>query len=78
MDSNIVIIDGYIVVIKPASPFYPAVMECMANRPIAPAGYDYRLKEDLTWELYELPPEPEEEATSEDYEAALNRLGVET
>lgn len=24
------------------------------------------------------PPVPEEEATSEDYEAALNRLGVET
>ena len=24
------------------------------------------------------PPDPEDEATSEDYEAALNRLGVET
>ena len=46
--------------------------------PAAPNGYAYRLKEDLTWELYELPPEPEEDAEPEDYEAALGRLGVNT
>lgn len=45
----------------------------------APHGYQYRLRTDtLEWELVEMPPvEPEdEEATAEDYEAALKEMGV--
>ena len=37
----------------------------------------YRLKEDLSWELYELPiVEEDEEATAEDYQNALAEMGV--
>lgn len=41
-------------------------------------GYGYRLKTDLSWEEYEMPvPEPvEEEAIAEDYEQALQEMGV--
>lgn len=45
-------------------------------------GYGYRLKTDLTWEEYEKPepdpePDPEpEKASSEDYEEALQQMGV--
>lgn len=42
---------------------YNAILDVIHNKPQAEPGYDYRLREDLTWELYELPepPEPEEE-----------------
>lgn len=33
---------------------YNNVLEIIKNKPIANDGFDYRLKEDLTWELYEL------------------------
>ena len=55
---------------------YDTIMEALHNRPSAPDGYAYRLKTDLTWALYKLPPEPEEDAEPEDYEAALRELGV--
>lgn len=34
---------------------YNEILEIIHNKPIAENGYDYRLKENLTWELYELP-----------------------
>jgi hypothetical protein len=35
---------------------YNKILEVIRNKPIiAENGYDYKLKEDLTWELYELP-----------------------
>lgn len=49
---------------------YQAIMDTIQNKPTPPAGFDYRLKTDLTWEQYELPaadPDPElsaEEALS--------------
>ena len=58
---------------------YDGIKRVVENKPTAPEGYDYKLRTDLTWELYELPPappEPEQEAASEDYEEALDRLGV--
>ena len=79
--------DGYISTIGTGSHIgniteeeYNAILEVIHNKPAPPEGYDYKLREDLTWELYELPiPEPEdEEATEEDYKAALNELGVNT
>lgn len=58
---------------------YAQILDTIRSRPTAEAGYGYRLKADLTWELYELPPveEVEQEATMEDYAAALRDMGVE-
>lgn len=59
---------------------YNAILEVINNKPIPPEGHACRLREDMTWELYELPaPEPEDEdATEEDYKSALNTPGVST
>lgn len=43
---------------------YNEIREIIQNRPTASAGYGYRLKESLKWEMYELPKE-EEPAMSE-------------
>ena len=40
---------------------YNEILDLIRNKPIAPDGYDYRLKADLTWELVELPPIPEDD-----------------
>lgn len=47
---------------------YNGIFNAIQNKPAAPDGYGYRLREDLTWELYELPvaEETEEELTSEE------------
>lgn len=46
---------------------YNSLLEVIRNKPSAESGFDYRLKADLTWELYELPPVPEEdEITAEE------------
>lgn len=37
---------------------YDEIMAIIQNRPAA-EGKGYRLKTDLTWEAYDLPPEPE-------------------
>lgn len=43
---------------------YQAILEIIRCRPEIPEGYGARLTEDLTWELYRLPPqEPEEHHT---------------
>ena len=60
---------------------YQAIMDIIRNKPTAEQGFDYRLLEDLTWELYRL-PEPvsddeDTEATEADYLASLAELGVE-
>jgi hypothetical protein len=34
---------------------YYSLLEIIHNKPNAESGYGYKLKEDLTWELYELP-----------------------
>lgn len=35
---------------------YHRITEFFHSKPIAPEGYDYRLKDNLTWECYEQPP----------------------
>jgi hypothetical protein len=55
---------------------YIEIKAVIANMPTAPTGFGYRLKENLEWELYELPEMPEVEATEQDYIAALEQLGV--
>lgn len=44
---------------------YRTIQEIILTVPPAPEGCDYRLKADLTWELYELPA-LEEELTGEE------------
>lgn len=39
---------------------YNAIMAVIQNKPQRTATTDYKLKVDLTWEEYELPPEPED------------------
>lgn len=57
---------------------YRAVKAMLLNPPSAPDGYCYRLREDLEWELCEMPPAPEipEDAGEGDYIAALREMGV--
>lgn len=50
---------------------YNAIYAAIGDKPKAADGYDYRLKTDLTWELYELPPEPEEVSADEALEILL-------
>lgn len=59
---------------------YDTIAKTIKNRPNAPDGSTYKLKTDLTWELVEIPPQPETEAeaTEQDYQNALFDLGVES
>lgn len=56
---------------------YNNILSIIRSRPTPPAGYGYRLKADLTWEQYELPPEPEPSDDDEisDDEAMAIMLG---
>lgn len=51
---------------------YNAILDAIYNRPTAPDGYGYRLREDLTWELYELPVVEEVEQYTEQQLAAMS------
>ena len=45
---------------------YNEIFAIVENKPIPREGYDYRLKDDLTWEEYKLDPLPEPELTTEE------------
>lgn len=59
---------------------YNAILDIIRNAPASQEGYAYKLRADtLEWELMELPPEPqpsEDPAEIEDYEKALDEMGV--
>ena len=57
---------------------YDHILDVIHSKPPATETTDYRLRTDLIWEEYDLPPFPPDdpEADPEDYEAALVRLGV--
>lgn len=56
---------------------YNTISAIMREKPIAPDGYDYKLKIDLTWELVEKMIDVETEVFDEDYtEAGKILLGV--
>lgn len=55
---------------------YDNILSVIHDRPTAPEGYIYKLRTDLTWDLVEEPIPEDEEATEEDYLAALAELGV--
>ena len=45
---------------------YNSILVHIRSCPEAPKGYGYRLKEDLTWELYELPIVEETDISSDE------------
>ena len=45
---------------------YVEILETIRNKPTARDGYDHRLKTDLTWEEYALPPVEPEPLTDEE------------
>lgn len=45
---------------------YAEILTTIRNKPTAREGYDYRLKTDLTWEEYALPPIEPEPPTDEE------------
>lgn len=54
---------------------YNHIKAIIETVPIASEGFCYRLKENLEWELCEMPT-IEETATEADYQSALEELGV--
>ena len=54
---------------------YTQIMSVIQNRPTPPEGCDYRLREDLTWEEYELPIIDPAEMEISDSEALAIILG---
>lgn len=55
---------------------YMSIKGMLENAPTAQDGFYYKLKENLEWELCELPTIEGEEATEADYQSALEELGV--
>lgn len=45
---------------------YNTILSVIANKPVATETTDYMLKEDLTWEEYEMETPPEDGATPEE------------
>lgn len=45
---------------------YVEILETIRNKPTARDGYDHRLKTDLTWEEYAMPPIEPEPLTEEE------------
>lgn len=74
MEYKKIIVDGYILGLAEveqngniSKEEYDRITEIIHFKPIAPEGYDYRLREDLTWELYKLPPaSDDDEITAEE------------
>ena len=74
-----IIKDGYIFAVctgsgdvEIATEEYANIVDLVHNRPTPPEGYDYRLREDLTWEEYELPIiDPVEEEISDEEALAI-------
>ncbi len=75
-----IVFDNHVVAIEKNDGQYEEILRLINHAPqSAMDGYVYMLRADtLEWELVELPPmpEPEDAAAAADYEAALNRLGV--
>ena len=75
------ILDGYILVIGTGNGFeeiseseYNTILFIIRNKPATTETTDYHLREDLTWEEYQVPPTPEPEPTDEDKAEAYDIL----
>ena len=76
-----IITDGYITAvgtgvgdIEITQDEYESILAVIQSRPIPDAGFDYRLREDLTWEQVDAPVIEDEEISDE--EAMNIMLGV--
>lgn len=65
--------DGYILAVgtglcgeEISEEYFNKVLNVIKHKPARTATTDFRLKEDLTWEEYEVPPEPEPEPTADE------------
>ena len=68
---------GYIVSVTSDS-LTGEIQHAIASVPHAPDGYAYRLKADtIQWELYELPPAPEDDEITAEEVAELEKLATE-
>lgn len=54
---------------------YNTILNAIKDKPEDKENIKYRLRDDMVWEEY-YSPDPEPEASEEDYETALKRLGV--
>lgn len=70
------IIDSYLVAVGSGSggteiteAEYAELLNIIRSKPVATEGYDYRLKADLTWDVYERPVIPLEDDEISDTEA---------
>lgn len=87
------IIDGYLVAVGNGSggteitaDEYAELLNIIRNKPSAESGFDYRLREDLEWELYEIPTTEEEaqgytaeqlaELSNDELKAILAEMGI--
>lgn len=77
--------DGYIVFVSPdnsgnveiTESEYNEIMTAIKNKPTPSKGKGYRLKEDLTWEEYDLPvPSDDDEITDEEAFAIITGESV--
>lgn len=57
---------------------YNDILSVIRNRHTAPDGYGYRLREDLTWELYELPIVEEAETITAEQLADMSNAELKT
>lgn len=74
-----IVLKGYIIAVSATDENRDLIIDKIKNKPTDPDGYQHKLRADsLEWELVELPDiEPaEDEAGPEDYEQALQQLGV--
>ena len=56
---------------------YNNILDIIHNKPIAPDGFEYRLTDNLEWELHEvIIEETEATATEQDYQNAIQEMGV--
>lgn len=53
---------------------YESILSVIRSRPIPEPGYDYRLREDLTWELVEVPPREGAEISGDEFMAMLEEV----
>ncbi len=53
---------------------YESILSVIRSCPTAESGFEYRLKADLTWELYELPPVEDEQISADEFYSMLEEV----
>lgn len=53
---------------------YNQILTVIQNKPTPPSGHDYRLKSDLTWELFAVEEPEEDDLTADEVMAELESI----